>query len=125
MSDVNTAFTRNSFVDKVMKWIPDDPLTQSKFIYYLTCIVFFGLIGYGLNAWYNFFAHGSLSYFFSGCFMIAIGLISFFGLKQTRQSYITLKQIYAQPKEEIKIDIVDDMKKEFDDGTKVSNNKNK
>ena len=126
MSDINEAFTKNSFVDKVMKWIPEDPLTQSKFIYYLTCIVFFGLLGYGINAWYNFFAHSSLSSFFSGCFMVAIAIISLFGLKQTRQSYLVMKKMYSQPKIEVKVDTLDEMKKEFNDaGTKVQNNKSK
>lgn len=122
---INDAFTKNSFVERIMKWIPEDQLTQSKFIYYLTCIVFFGLLGYGLNAWYNFFAHDfQLSSFFSGLFMTAVALISLFGLKQVRQQYYLLKQVYAQPKEEIKVESIEDMKKEFNND-KVQNNKNK
>jgi hypothetical protein len=115
MSNPTEAFTRNSFVEKVMKWIPDDALTQSKFIYYLTIVVFLGLIGYGVTAWYNFFFHSfQLSYLFSGLFMTAIGFISLFGLKQTRNSYFALKEAYSQPVNIINLDNIKDMKKEFD-----------
>ena len=128
MSNINEAFTKNSFIDRVMKWIPEDPLTQSKFIYYLTCIVFFGLLGYGVNSWYSFFTHSfQLSYLFSGFFMTAISLISLFGLKQTRQSYLTMKAIYSTPKQEVKVETIDEMKSEFNNETKdkVQDNKGK
>lgn len=125
MSSPTDTFTKNKFIDKVMKWIPEDPLTQSKFMYYLTCVVFLGLLGYGLNAWYNFFAHSfQLSYLFSGLFMIAIALISSFGLKQTRSNYILVKQMYSMPKQEMKVESIGEMKEEFKDA-KVQDNKSK
>lgn len=124
MSGINEVLTNNSFIDKCMKLIPEDPLTQSKFIYSLTWVVFLGLLGYGLNAWYNFFAHSfQLSYLFSGLFMVAIALISAAGLKQTRQGYLTMKKIYSRPvkkQEPIKVESLEEMKSIFkEDGKKV------
>lgn len=89
------SFTRNKFVEKVMRWIPDDPLTQAEYLYVLTAVVFFGIIGYAFVAWYNFFASLHLTSFFSAVFMTAIGLMTLLGLKQTRSSYHMIKEMKA------------------------------
>lgn len=99
--NITEAFTRNKFVDKVMGWIPDDPLIQAQYIYYLTLVVFLGLIGYGLTAWYSFITLFKLSSMFSALFMTAIGLISLFGLKQARNNYYLMKEMVKKSKEPI------------------------
>ena len=111
MTNINTAITRNKFVEFWMKRIPDDPYTQSQYMYILTSVVFFGLLGYGLTAWYTFFTGLSIKYFFSACFMTAISIISLFGLKQTRAQYLVMKEMKNQPQKEI--ENVDEMLKQF------------
>lgn len=105
--------TKNSFVDKMLKLIPEDPLTQAHYMYLLTLIVFLGLLGYGAVSWYQFVTTLNVKMLFSGLFMTAVALISAFGLKQTRNNYKMIKQIYSQPKQEMKIESVDDMLKAF------------
>ena len=86
-------FTRNKFVDYCLSLIPDDPYDQALYMYILTGMVFFGLIGYGLTSWYYFFTTMSIKNFFSAIFMTAIGLISSFGLKQTRNQFLVMKEM--------------------------------
>lgn len=102
--NVTEAFTKNSFVDKITRMIPEDPVTQTQYIYYLTVFVFFGLLGYAGVSWYTFFTTFKLSSFFSGIFMLAVALISAFGLKQTRTAYQTTKAIYSQTPKNVKIE---------------------
>lgn len=92
----NQFFTGNKFVNKVMSWIPEDPLTQSKFIYYLTITVFVGLMGYALATWYAVIFYFAWKNLFQGLFMTAIAILSLFGLKQTRKQYYMLKNMYTQ-----------------------------
>ena len=115
MTSPTDAFTRNSFIDKVMSFIPEDPLTQAKFMYYLTCIVFLGLLGYGLTSWYSFFTIFSLKPLFSALFMTAIALMSLLGLKQTRINYIMIRDAMEQFKKELepKIESKEEMLKSF------------
>lgn len=100
MNNPTDAFTKNSFVDKMMKLIPDDPLVQAQYMYFLTLFVFVGLLGYALTAWFYVVTAFSFKQFFSGIFMTAISLISLFGLKQTRNSYKLMKMMYAQKQPE-------------------------
>lgn len=88
----------NPFINFCMRKIPDDPHTQSLYVYILTWVVFIGLLGYGVISWYSFFlAGGGLKNLFSALFMTAIGLISLFGLKQTRNQYLIVKQMKENP----------------------------
>ena len=116
MAEINKAFTRNPFVEKCMSYIPDDPLTQAHYMYILTSFVFLGLLGYALSAWWQVIVAFSFKSLFSGVFMLAIAIMSLFGLKQTRNSYIMTKRIYAAPRQELKIETIDEMKKEFEGG---------
>src|SRR5512135_904718 len=89
------AFTKNSFIDKCMKVIPEDPLTQTHYMYLLTAIVFFGLLGYAASSWWVFAHTLKLTTFFSSLFMTAIAIMSVFGLKQTRTAYLATKMAYG------------------------------
>lgn len=115
MTDVTKQFTKNPFIDRCLKIIPDDPLTQSQYMYYLTVVVFLGLAGYAITSWYTFFTTWKMSSFFSGMFMIAIALLSSFGLKQTRSNYLMVKEAVKQLKidKEPKIESPEDMLKSF------------
>lgn len=113
-NQVTDQFTRNPFVEKCMSYIPDDPVTQTQYLYFLTCFVFFGLMGYALAAWYNLFSSFTWTGLFTGIFMTAIGLISLFGLKQTRNSYLYSKEMYGNKPQDKKLDSIDDMLKEFE-----------
>jgi len=110
-------FTNNGFVDKMLKIIPQDPLTQAHYMYLLTLIVFVGLTGYAGTAWWDFFTTFSISSFFRGMFMLAIGFMSLFGLKQTRSAYLATKAVYGNvPKGEepkIEIETPEEMLKSF------------
>ena len=112
MNNPTDAFTKNSWVDKCMKMIPDDPLLQSRYMYYLTVIVFTGLMGFAIATWYSFFTTWGIRNLFSGLFMSAIGLMSLFGLKQTRAIYKATKYAY-QNKPKNKIESIEDMQRLF------------
>ena len=113
MTDPTQAFTKNSFVDKCMKLIPEDALVQSQYMYYLTLFVFLGLLGYACVSWYNFFVAFSLKAMFSGIFMLAVALMSLFGLKQTRNMYIGTKQLYEMKNKQIDNTSLQDMYDSF------------
>lgn len=110
---VNDAFVNNSFVGKIMTWIPEDPLTQAKFTYYLTMIVFLGLLGFGLTSWYQFFISWQIKAFFSGLFMTAVSILSLFGVKQTRVMYLATKAVYKNQKAQPKIETTEEMLNSF------------
>lgn len=104
-------FTNNSFIDKMLKVIPQDPLTQAHYMYLLTLIVFCGLMGYAINTWWLFFTTFELRSLFSGLFMTAIGFMSLFGLKQTRGVYLATRAAYDQMENgEVKVEIEDPKK---------------
>lgn len=113
MADVTKQFTKNPFIDRCMKLIPDDPVIQAQYMYYLTFVVFIGLIGYAVTSWYVFFTTWKVSSFFSGLFMLAIGLLSSFGLKQTRTNYVMIKQAVNQLDTEPKLESPEEMLKTF------------
>lgn len=125
MANQTDGFTKNPFVDKMMKLIPDHPLTQAHYMYVLTAVTFFGIIGYGLVGWYQFFTSPfNLKILFSALFMTAVGLMTTFGLKATRTAYLTQKVIWTQiakdkaekkDAQEQKEESVDDMMAGFKD----------
>lgn len=115
MNNPSDVFTKNKFIDKLLSIIPEDPLTQTQYLYYLTVIVFFGLIGFAVATWYEVFVHFSFTTFFRGIFMTAIAFLSLFGVKQTRQAYTVTKSMMSAVKKEEpdEIESVDEMIKEF------------
>lgn len=115
MANPTDIYTRNKFVDKMMSWIPQDPLTQSLYMYSLTAIVFFGLMGYAITSWWNLITHFKLSILFSSLFMTAIALISVVGLKQTRDSYHMIKLMYKQQNVPIQVETKDKMLEAFNE----------
>ena len=122
MIDPTQQFTRNKFVDKMMSWIPQDPLTQSLYMYSLTAIVFLGLMGYAISSWYVFFTSPfSFKPLFSSLFMTAIALISVVGLKQTRDSYHMIKMMYGNKpvEQELKLESKEEMLKAFENEKKI------
>jgi hypothetical protein len=116
MTDPTQAFTKNQFVDKMMSWIPQDPLTQSAYMYSLTTIVFLGLLGYAGASWWTLFANPfQAKVLFSSLFMTAIAMISVVGVKQTRDSYHMIKMMYANQQPEIKLESKEEMEKGFNE----------
>ena len=112
MTDPTQQFTKNKFVDKAMSWIPQDPLTQSLYMYSLTAVVFIGLLGYAIASWWGFFTSPfSFKPLFSSLFMTAIAFLSVVGLKQTRDSYHMIKMMYAnsKPKDDFKVESTSEM----------------
>lgn len=123
MNDPNAAFTQNTFVDKLMKLIPEDPLSQAQYIYFLTVFVFLGLLGYGVMSWFTFFTTWSFASGFQGVFMTAIALISLFGLKQTRNAYHMMKKVYSNKDTGVQVESVDAMLNQFDPVSEVKDEK--
>lgn len=111
--------TKNSFIDKCLKLVPDHPLKQSQYIYYLSMIIFIGLFGYACVSWYNFATAVRWTSFFSGLFMTAVSFMSLFGVKQTRTTYKAMKAVYNMPKKdkvlESPTDMLNQFKKQVDD----------
>lgn len=113
-SNPTDALTNNKFIDKMLKIVPDNPVYQSQYIYYLTLIIFFGLLGYTIAIFvelFNVFAFRSL---FQGIFMAAISLLSLFGLKQSRKNYVLTKSLFnkkenVKPMKEDDIESVEEM----------------
>ena len=89
------ALTQNKFVDKLLKIVPENPLAQTSYLYYLSTIVFFGLFGFSIATWVQLFNHFDWTTLFRGVFMTAISLLSLFGVKQTRATYIMVRQMTA------------------------------
>lgn len=113
------AIMKLGFFDKLFKLVPDDPLIQSRYVYYLTIVIFTGLLGYATVTWYTFFTSFKLNSLFSGLFMSAIALISIFGLKQTRAVYNTTKIAYANKESNnTPLESPDEMLKQFEDAKK-------
>lgn len=81
------------FLDKLLKIVPDKPLLQTRYIYYLSLMVFCGLIFYAGSIWYSVFTAFRFQILFQGIFMLAIALLSLFGVKQTRNAYLMVKQL--------------------------------
>lgn len=116
MADITQQFTRNKFVDKMMGWIPQDPRTQSLYMYSLTAIVFIGLLGYAMASWWSLFTNPFSFRILSTCvFMTAIALLSVVGVKQTRDSYHMIKLMYANHKPEIQVESKDAMLNSFNE----------
>ena len=109
---------RNKFVDKVMSFLPDDPLTQTKFIYYLYILIICGLSGYAIVSWYTTFTLFNLKTLFSSVFMTAIALMTILGFKQTRNNYLMMKEMYKQKQNQEPLPSVEDMMKVFKDEKK-------
>ena len=113
MSNPTSQFIKNGLVDKMLSWIPDDPLTQSQYLYYLSGIIFLGLLVYALTSWYNLFTQFALKTLFAAMFMSAICLMTTFGFKSTRANYLAVKAMMSQKPQDVKIESVDDMLEGF------------
>lgn len=102
-------------IDKILKLVPKEPKAAAQYMYYLTLILFFGLIGYAAFAWYGFFTTWNLGSMFQGLFMLAGSLLTLTAVKQTKMSYDMMKVAYSQPKpqQEVKLESVDDMMGDF------------
>ena len=88
------ALTRNKFVDKLLKIVPENPISQSQYIYYLSAIIFLGLFGFAITSWVELFRFFSFQTMFRGVFMTAISLMSLYGLKSARNAYHTVRELY-------------------------------
>ena len=107
-------FTKNKFIDKMLKIIPENPVYQSQYIYYLTIIVFFGLAGFAVATWIGVVTMFTWTALFRGVFMSAISLLSLYGLKQSRASFHTIRAMYGKTqKQELKVESLDEMIAEF------------
>jgi len=112
MNEVKTPadmFTKNKFIDWCLKIVPEDPVTQTLYMYCLTTIVFVGLTGFSIMSWMETFSSFAFSTMFSALFMTAISLMSLFGLKQTRMAYMINKEMRSQPQQEMKVESFDEM----------------
>ena len=96
MSDPTAMFTKNKFVNKMMSVIPEDPVTQSLYMYCLTWVAFAGLLGFSITSWINTIFGFTFTMLFTSLFMTAMALISMFGLKQSRIAYHLNKEMYSQ-----------------------------
>ena len=108
--------TQNKFVDKMMKIVPENPVSQAHYIYLLTFVVFFGLLGFSIASWVELFKVFTFTTMFRGLFMTAITVLSLFGLKQTRNVYLTTRKMFGvkgELKEEPKEESVDEMMEGF------------
>lgn len=103
------------FMEKLTKLVPDEPKLQSQYVYYLTTIVFCGLLGFAVSAWIVVFTHFDWRTLFQAIFMSAISMLSLFGVKQTRANYLMIKQIYSSGKPELKVESEEEMLKGFEE----------
>ncbi len=81
----------NKLVNKFLDLFPNDPLTQTKFVYYLTVIIWVGLGGYAVTSWITVFTAFTWGSLFQSIFMSAIALTVTLGLKQSRNTYLMIK----------------------------------
>ena len=111
-------FTHNKLVDKMLSIIPDHPVTQTRYMYYLSIIVFIGLIGYAASSWYEVVTNFNFGTFFRSIFMTAIALMVTFGLKQSRSAFLMTREAYKIQEqsgkvEPMKVESKEDMLKGF------------
>jgi hypothetical protein len=98
--------TEANFLDKLIDWnldkLPKDPLTQTKYMYYLNTIIIVTLISFTISNLYQFFFNGFvLSYLFGAMLTGVFSLMSLFSYKATRESYQRLKGMSQGIQEEI------------------------
>ena len=109
--------TRSKALDKLLRILPDDPVLKAQYMYYLSIIIFIGLLGFSIATWYVVFVKFDFVIMFRGVFMTAISLMSLFSVKALREAFLTLRSVYSnmnnQPKQEIKLESVDEMMDEF------------
>ena len=94
--------TGNFLLDRFLAIVPDDPLQQAKYMYYLSSIVFIGILGYTVVSWAGLLAVFEPKGLFQSIFMSAICLITLFGLKQARTSYHTTKSYFENMEQQKK-----------------------
>ena len=99
---------RNKILDKCMSAIPQDPITQSQYMYYLTMVLFLGLLGFTLSSVYGFYVMPTFKSFFTIVFMFAATAMTLFSLKSTRAAYLMALEFLGK-KEEPKEESVDTM----------------
>ena len=86
------------FMDTMLKIVPDEPIMQSRYIYYLTAMVFFGLLSFSVATWWAVFTTFSFQTLGQAVFMSAISLLSMVGLKQSRAGFLMTKEMVNNTK---------------------------
>lgn len=117
MSNPSDVFTKNNFIDWWLNKIPQDPISQTSYMYHLTLIVCLGLFGYSLATWYEVFTIFTWTGLFRGFFMSAVSMLSLLGFKQTRQAYLLTKSMYSKKQtiSDEKLESVSEMMEEFNE----------
>ena len=87
----------SSPIDKIIDWnldkLPKDPLTQTRYMYYLQSIILFTLIGFTINNLYLFYSKGwAFNYLLGAILTTVFTLMSLFSYKQIRTAYKSLLQ---------------------------------
>lgn len=91
MAESKDAF--NTLLDRILNWLPRDPYTQTKYMYYLNGIIVSVLILFTLSNFYSFFKTGVLSYLFGGLLTGVFSFMSLFSFRATRDAHNGLKQL--------------------------------
>ena len=117
MKSTAEGFTKNKFVDKCVElFIPNDPLRQSQYMYYLSIVVFVGVMGYAISSWFEVFAAFEFTKLFRSIFMTAIALMVTFSLRSAKAAYDMIKKMTkGQPPHQapLKLESKEDMLKAF------------
>ena len=109
MNNPSDGLTKNKFVDKFLNILPDNPVTHSLYMYWLTAIIFLGLLGFSVMSWREVMFSFNGMALFRSIFMTAISISVLFGLKQVRLAYHTTKELMSQPKQEMKVESFNEM----------------
>ena len=82
----------NYIIGKILKRLPQDPVIIAHYMYWLTGIILFVLMGFTFNNLYLFFSDGfKLNYLFGAMLTTVFFLMSLFSFKGARDGYMAAK----------------------------------
>lgn len=84
------------YLDKMLSRLPDDPVIQTRYIYYLTGIITSTLLFFTASNFWSFFMTWTWSYLFGGLLTACFFAMSLFSFKATRNTYKSISEVKSQ-----------------------------
>ncbi len=94
MGDTMNSNPLDNLIGKILSKLPNEPLRQTQFLYYLQTIIVVVLIFFTINNLYFFISKGyNLTYLFGAIITMVFFLMTLFSYKSIRQTYLALKSM--------------------------------
>jgi len=89
------------YLDKMLSKLPNDPVVQTRYVYYLSGIITSTLLFFSLSNFYSFFTTWNWTYLFGGLLTACFFLMSLFSFNATRNTFKSISKMSQEMVEKV------------------------